>query len=202
MKILSLVRQGIQFEFRMWRSLCRWIARRPVAAGPNAQPFGYAATVTPLLLAFIGVSVVEIPILHFLLPWLAVRLVILAASVYGLLWMFGLLASLRVHPHVVSDDGIRLRNGVSLDLALDWEDVAAVRRRNRSLHSGRGAQVESSDAGLILNLGVMSQTNVDIVLREPVTFALPNRDPVTVIEVRCYADDPSAFAAHAHLILT
>ena len=38
------------------------------------------------------------PILHLLQPWKTVRLIVDIARVYGLLWMFGLLAIVRVDP--------------------------------------------------------------------------------------------------------
>jgi hypothetical protein len=113
-----LLRKAIWYEFRLWRSLFRWVLRRPTAE-PGAATFGYAALLTPVLVAFIVVSAIEIPIVHLILPWAAVRTTALAAGVYGLLWMFGLLAAMRVHPHVVGDAGLRVRSGMSKHTNVD-----------------------------------------------------------------------------------
>jgi hypothetical protein len=46
----------------MWRSLFRWMFRRPVAPDAGAKAFGYAAVVTPLLFVFIAVSAIDVPL--------------------------------------------------------------------------------------------------------------------------------------------
>jgi hypothetical protein len=97
-----LYRQAILHEAGIWRSLYRWVTRRPRSDDRDAALFGYASQITPILIAFIVLSALEIPILPLLLPWPAVRYSLLALGVLGLLWMLGLLAAVRVHPHVVS----------------------------------------------------------------------------------------------------
>jgi hypothetical protein len=54
--VTRLLRQALSYELGLWRSLYRWMFRRPLGAGT----FGYASPVTPLLAAFIGVSAIEI----------------------------------------------------------------------------------------------------------------------------------------------
>jgi hypothetical protein len=49
-----------RYEAGIWRSLCRWLTRRG-ATDPDAALSGYASQVTPLLLAFIFLSALEIP---------------------------------------------------------------------------------------------------------------------------------------------
>src|SRR5262245_59348361 len=116
----SLGRRAFAYEMGMWRSLYVWIFRRPLTRETGAAPFGYAGMVTPLLGVFIGVSAIEVPILHFLLPWQTVRVVGIILGAYGLLWMVGLLAALRVHPHVVAASGLRIRDGISHDVTIPW----------------------------------------------------------------------------------
>lgn len=196
---VALLRVVIVYEVLMWRSFYRWIFRRPVAPGPGAKPFRYAALMTPLLIVFIVVSAIEIPVFHLMVPWEPVRLAVDLAGVYGLLWMTGLLAMVRVHPHVLTDDGLRVRNGATVDLTVPWTAVEAVRKRDRSREKGRALQVDGS----VLHTVVMKYTNVDVALREPVTVRprrgvfRPVGDPVTVTEIRLYADDPDALVACA-----
>ena len=196
MKALSLARRMAAYETMMWLSLFRWVTRRPLAPGPNGQAFRNAGPLTPLMLAFIGVSAIELPILHLLLPWHIVRLVVDILSVYGLIWMVGLLATIRVYPHVATDDGLRVRHGSTVDFEVPWEAVAAVRSRNRPV-AGKGVQIERSQTGLVAQLGVMKQTTVDVVLREPTVIALPQTDGEPVTEVRLYVDDPDALVRRA-----
>jgi hypothetical protein len=70
---------------------------------------------TPILVAFMFLSALEIPILPLVLPWAAVRYSLLVLGVWGLLWMLGLLASICTYPHVVDTTGIRLRSGFQFD---------------------------------------------------------------------------------------
>ncbi|MEV0809165.1 hypothetical protein [Micromonospora sp. NPDC050200] len=196
-----LLRRAVAYEIGMWRSLHRWLLRRPLTLPPGAEAFSYVGVVKPILGVFIGLSAIEVPIFDLILsrtvPWQWVRQVVLGLGIWGLLWMIGLFASLRVHPHVLDADGLRVRNGASVDIALPWTAVAAVAARYRSLPSSRTVQVEQGDAGPILHVATGSQTSVDVVLREPLTVALPKGPSAPVSEIRLYADDPDALVALA-----
>ncbi|MGW5667805.1 hypothetical protein [Micromonospora sp. NPDC003776] len=93
----ALLAGAVRYEIGMWRSLFRWLLRRPQTTEPGAEVFGYVGVVQPILIAFIVLSAVEIPIfdliLRHTLPWPSVRTVVLALGVWGLLWMIGLFAS-------------------------------------------------------------------------------------------------------------
>jgi hypothetical protein len=192
----GLARKAVTYEWRMWRSLFVWMLRLPRVSGPGAQPFGYAAMLTPLFIVFIAVSAIELPILHLLLPWEKVRLVANVLGVYGLFWMIGLLAAMRVHPHVASDDGLRIRYGFGVDASIPWDAIADVRSRGRSVEKIRTVQCEQTEAGLVVSVAVNKQTNVDLVMREPTIFeALPQTKDEPVVELRVYVDDPKAFVA-------
>ena len=138
----SLLRRAVGYEIGMWRSLYRWVLRASPVRGGDAFP--YAGVVTPALWGFIGVSAVEIPALHFLLPWEPVRTVALAVGIYGLLWMVGKLASLRVHPHTVDDQGLHVRYGATVGVLVPWAEIAAVRERRRSFEGVRAVRVGGS----------------------------------------------------------
>jgi len=181
--MLTLVRKAVSFELGMWRSLYRWILRRPPATG---TVFGYAGAVTPIFGVFIGMSIVEVPILHLILPWPTVRFISLMLGAYGVFWMVGLLASMRVNPHLVDDSGLRIRYGLSVDLTVPWDHIAAIRKRYNTLPMGRTVRVEDG----ALHVAVSNQTSVDVVLREPTVFAPSKGEHVR--EVRIHADDPDA----------
>ncbi|AVT40241.1 hypothetical protein [Plantactinospora sp. BB1] len=198
--VWSLLRRATVYELGMWRSLFRWILRRPTGPAGTVS-FGYAGVVTPLLIVFIAVSAIEIPVLDLILPWKIARIIAATLGVYGVFWMIGLLASLRVHPHLVAAEGIRLRNGISIDLALPWTAIETVRKRHRSLSSGRTVQVERTDTRAVLNIGVSSQTTVDILLRKPTVLPVPKGTGEPVHELRVYVDDADGFVtlARRHL---
>lgn len=192
---MSKVRLATEMESRMWGSLFRWLFRRgPYDVGPGAVAFGHTKAVKPFLITFLALSVFEIPLFHFIIPWTVVRIILLVVSGYGLIWMLGLIASMVLRPHVLDDRGIRIRNGMLLDVTIPWSQVASVRARDRSTPPGGGIQSEDG----ILSLSAGGQTNVDVLLREPVSFGLPRKKPADpVTQVRFVVDDGRAVAAEA-----
>jgi hypothetical protein len=193
-----LLRKAVAFEVLMWRSLYRWVFRRPLTREPGAATFGYATATAPIMWTFIVLNAIEIPALHLILPWPTARGILDVAGVYGLLWMIGMLASRKVNPHVLGGTGMLIHTGGLLTVPLDWEDVAAVRVRKRTLSSGRTVQVDDA----ALSITVLSQTNVDMVLRQPTTLTLSNGATHTVTEVRLFADDPASLVARAERCLS
>jgi hypothetical protein len=193
--VSTLARKVVSFELGVWRSLYRWTTRRP--RGPaGAETFGYAGPATPLIWAFIGLSAVEIPVAHLLLPWQTARIVVLVVGVWGLTWMFGFLASLKTYPHLVEGTGLRIRYGTTVDIAIPWDAIASIGVRHRNLPRSRTVQLSRSDSGPVLLVGISSQTNVDVVLRDSVTVPLPKgSEPITAVHF--YADDARALVGGA-----
>jgi hypothetical protein len=191
--------KALTYESAMWRSLFRWILRRPIPLPSGAEAFSYVGVIRPIMMIFIVLSLVEIPIFDLiisrLVPWEPARWIALGLSVYGFIWMLGALAMVTLHPHLVDGTGVRVRNGFALDLTIPLDAIAAVHGRYRSLPSSRGVQVEHDDHGPIVNLGAASQTSVDITLREPTSLPLPKGASEPTTRVRIYVDEPDAFAA-------
>lgn len=197
----KLLRRVLAYELNIWRSLYRWLLRRPYRLEPGAETFSYIGVVKPILGVFIALSTIEIPIFDLILKhtvgWPSVRRAAVALGIWGVLWMIGLFAALRIHPHVVDDTGLRVRSGFSVDFAVSWTAVARVDRSYRSLPSSRTVQTEQDDDRTVLNIVTGSQTSVDVVLREPISVPLPKGPSGPVHEIRLYADDPDALVARA-----
>lgn len=193
-RLAGLAWRGVRYELSLYRSLLRWVARRPsVPAG--SRPVGYARLVSPLLWLWIFGSAVEIPVAHVLLPWESVRGVVLVLGVWGLMWMLGMLASLRVHPHLLTDDGIRVRHGALIDVAVPWAEVERADAVSRDLPSSLWTlQQEVEDDGVHLHVAVSGSTNVRLVLRRPVTVRTP-RGPLDVVRLSLLADEPRELVA-------
>jgi len=188
-------------EAAMWRSLYLWARRRPPALSPGDVPFSYLGVVKPILGVFLALSVVEIPILDLIIknvvPWQPARLIMLAISIWGLLWMVGLLASLKIHPHVAGHAGLRVRMGAGVDFTVPWGQVDAICKGYRSMPSSKSVQIEDDRGRRVLHIVVGSQTSVDVRLRRPAPFLLPTGESEPVDEVRLYADDPDALVRAA-----
>jgi hypothetical protein len=157
--------------------------------------------VTPVIWAFIGLSAIEIPVAHLLLPWQTARVIVLVVGIWGLTWMLGLLASLKTYPHLVAGSGLRIRYGTTVDITVPWDAVASIGVRRRDLASSRTVQLSRLESGTVLQVGISGQTNVDLGLRDPVTVPLP-KGSKSVSALRFHADDARALVACARQHLT
>lgn len=186
-----LVKEAVLLEIALYRSLARWVRRRP-AVPEGAEPVGYARVVTPVMWLWIFASAAELPLVHVLVPWEGVRNVLLVLGVWSLLWMVGLLASLNVHPHLLTDDALRVRNGARHDIAVPWAAIARARTHDHDLPSSMWAlQPQETDDGTDLCVGVSGRVNVVLHLTGP-TEVVTREGPTTVARVSLWADEPRA----------
>lgn len=196
MTVRRLVVHAVRFEIGIWRSLFRWVLRRP-AVPAGAEAFTYHRMVAPVFWLWIFGSAVEIVAVDLLLPWEAVRIVAAALGVWGLAWMVGMLGALTVHPHLVDDDGLRVRHGFGFRTVVPWSNVASVTGHSHDLPSSiRSVQIEESERGDVLAVGVSGRTNLLVRLHEPMTMHTARGDHV-VTAVRLWADEHRALVARA-----
>jgi hypothetical protein len=185
--VIVLARRAVAFELDQYRSLFRWVSRRPDVPS-DAVAFAYIGAVALLLWVFIAVSAIELVVLHLLLPWETIRVIADVLSLWGLAWMFGFMASFNVHPHLVSASGLRVRHGAGTDFTVGWEAIATIGVRERSREKSRAVQLDRDEKGTALNVVIASRTNVNLTLRHPLVVALPKGEE-SVTAVRLYADD-------------
>lgn len=181
------MRKILRYETVMWTSLFRWIRRRPPADRPGMVTFGYAASVVPLIWAFIVLSAIELIAVDWLLHrWVAARVVTDVLGLYGLIWMIGLLAILRMHPHAVAPDELILRSSAFVEVRVPRDDIQDARLHRRYYTATGRVQVDGHSVSLVGH----SQTQVDVRLRTPVRVA-----DTEVTEIRIAVDDPAGFVA-------
>ncbi len=192
----SVWRRAADMEAGIWRSLARWVFRRPLPLAPGSAAFSYAAGAAPIMWVFIAMSAVEIPILHLLLPagWWRAGALLLGA--WGVLWMIGLLATFKVHPHELGDEGVRIRNGLGIDAVVPWSAIESVSSHRKSLEKSRTVQVSDTPRGALLQIVVASQTTIAVRLHSPMVVPI-RKSPDPVTEIRIYADEPAEFVAAA-----
>lgn len=193
---MRLLAEALRLELALYRSLARWIARRPdVPAG--ATPLGYAQLVGPMLWLWIFGSATEAVVVEVLLRqvdagWAeAVQLPALVLGVWGVLWMLGLLAAHRVRPHLLTDDLLRVRSG-----ARTWVDVprAAVVGTRHVEHALPGVVRTLHVEGDLVLVGVSSRTNLELELAGAHRLAT-SRGEVIAHRVGLWVDDPRSVAS-------
>lgn len=177
--VLRLARAEAGVVRALW-----WAARRRSAVGPDDVPLPYAGRFGLVLGAVTAFGVLETAVVHVLLPWETVRWVLLAVSLYALVWVLGSGLSLFQHPHLLRDDGLVLRSGHLHSIAVPLVGLVAVRRSVESEHAR--TVVRDGDR---LVLSVMGDSNVELRLDPPVRVA-GQGEPVA--RVSFWVDDPQA----------
>lgn len=194
----ALVRRGVRLEKHLYASIGRALLRRPAIA-PGAQGFRYDSPTLLLLVVFIVVSAIEVVAIDLIVHrWLPVRIAFLVIGVWGLIWMIGLLCAHVMRPHTVGPEGVRVRDGLDLDLPISWDDVHAVGIRKHS-HSSKPPRLIEGDGTRTLVIAVSNATNLEITLEGMTRVQLPGTPPnggqQHVTAIRLWADDPRAFLA-------
>ena len=193
-RALGLVRHALVFELNIYKSLLRWLLRRPsIPAG--FEPVGYARLATPMLALWIFGSALELPLVHVLVPWHGVRISLLVVGVWGLLWMIGFLAGLRSYPHLLGSDVLRIRNGALHDIAIPWAAISHVTTEDRSLPSSMWVlQPQETDHGLHLHVAVSGRVNVHLTLHDELTVETTKGEMV-ITGASLWVDEPREDAA-------
>jgi hypothetical protein len=187
-----IARRATMMELRGYQSIYRFVFRRPkVPAG--GVGFSYHKPVLPILIVFVVVSALEMLVVDLIVRrWAYIRVPLLILSIWGIIYMLGLLFGMLVRPHAITADGIRVRYGSEIDLPIAWDDVHSVTRRKR-VNSDKQPKVTRDDNGeASLHMRIQNETNLEIRLNRPVSLRLPHGIE-TVSMVNLYADDPQAF---------
>lgn len=195
-RLTGLLGEALLFELALYRSLARWVARRPdVPRG--ATPIGYSQIVAPMLWLWIfgstvEVIVVEIVLRHLDQPWAVVlRVPLLLLGIWGVVWMLGMLASYRVRPHLLTDTELRVRSGARTWLAVPLEAVESTRHVEHDV-PGVIRSLHVDDALALVGAG--NRTNLELVLAGTTTVST-SKGEVTVNRIGLWVDEPREIAA-------
>lgn len=184
------VAKVLLIEAHMWVCLVRWLGRRR----PVGTTFGYGAALRPLLLIVLWMVIMEgivveavlVAVLGHTSPWVWIAL---GLHVYGLIWIGGFLGSLRVLPHELDEQSLRLRDSVFAVYTVPLMGIASVVRRTRTRTGRSGFVVE--DGAAVLAYG---DTTVRVVLTPAAVISAgsePVKDPVRTIDLT--VDEPEVF---------
>jgi hypothetical protein len=168
----------LRFELGLARSLYLAARGRQDGVRAGVTPVTYHRAATGMWAIGLFATLVEIPLMHLIVPWRPVQLTLLVLGVWSLWLVAGFWASFRVRPYLVDATGIRLRHGPFGDRTIPWSQVTDVRPETvRTWKAGLGTAVTTEDGrlGYVVN----GATNVALVLADGT-------------EVHIGADDPAA----------
>lgn len=151
-------------------ALFRWNVPQDIPA--ETQGFAYHRYLTPLLVAFLVLQLIELTVVHLLVSlWSEkVALILLALSVWGVIWLVALLKSFRIYPILVTKTALRVRAGSLIDETIPFEAIA---KRTESFTAERLKSKRT------LNATVFSWPNVFLELSRPIQVRkfLGGQDP-------------------------
>ena len=195
-RIGGFAKRALLLELSIYANIGRFIARRP-AVPTGATGFSSHKPVFTVLLIFIILSAVEIPIVDLIVHrWPVVRITFLILGIWGVTWMFGFLCAYLMKPHTVGPDGIRVRQGLEVDIALSWDDIASV-ARNKRVDEPKSPKFDETDDSRTLVFRMQDETIIEIELERPTTVRLPGGGAKggdqTITGVRIWVDDSRGF---------
>ncbi|UFU07312.1 hypothetical protein [Ruania halotolerans] len=185
--------RGAVAELRAFASLFLLASgKRRVTA--DARPFGYTRGTMTFPAVMIAVSLVELVVVHFLVPWPWLQIVLIILTIWSVLFVLGHLASRVVHPHFVKEGALHLRWGHSTVLVTPLTNILVAKQHANHAHT----QPHIDDEQLILT--AFQSTNVLIKFSEPVRAAAPippRHLPADfhASEVQLHIDEPDSFLA-------
>lgn len=176
------------------RSLLLWIRGRQAPIPADSTVFTATRGTLAMPLMFGAVTVIEMVVLHLLIPWWWLSAVVAALSMGSLAALASSVALARVHPHVLSADALTLRMSGTVVATVDRASIASAR-----IHRRYGTVSPALDGGRLV-LPNQGGTTVDIELTGATTVAVPallQRWRVTgaAHSLSLQVDDPAALVA-------
>jgi hypothetical protein len=149
--------------------------------------------------AFFVVTLIELAVLHLLIPVEWMRTALMVLGVYAFVVIMGLVLSRVVYPHYFVSGRLQLRQGSKRVLSLELSNIEAVTAKRRtnvvglypSLQEGR-LYLPSQD-GTNLDLTLAEEVRVKAGLRRRARRQAP--DGVTIRHLSLHVDDPRAALA-------
>jgi hypothetical protein len=174
----------IRWELNTWRSLWLVLRRRDDSVGAGDTAVGYASALTPMMVAILAVSMLEVAGMHVLIPWPRPRLVLDVLGIWSIAMISGIWAGYSRHPHVLRENEFLIRNGTHVAVVAPLGVIESARLKPG--HAYTTAQVVDDT----LHLPIAGSTALLIELREPVTARLGHDRTALVTSIAVAADDP------------
>jgi membrane protein YdbS with pleckstrin-like domain len=181
----------VALEPRIWIALVKWaFRRRPLA--PNEFTYHKRSAMGAFLALVLLTLPVELLLYEILIPWPIVRWILLVVSVYAVIWMLGLFASLRVLPYRLDADGLRIRYGVLADGFVPYTLISAIELQRRKSPDQEGLRLVAEEDAAYLSAG--GRTDITLHLREPIVLRGLLKSHPPVLTIHLAADKPDALA--------
>lgn len=188
-KTWSLLRKhpavrAARYEAGLYRDLVWWLCGKTVVPG-GAQVLPHQPGRLQLVGMFTVVLLVELVVVHLLLPDGALQILALVLSVWGVLFVWALVASERVRPSYIDADRLVLRRGHKVFAEIPRQIIHTHRHA-----TGYATDTAVADGELVI--GGPAGTDTLLILRSPVlatedTYPWQKKRTQPVSRVRFYS---------------
>lgn len=181
----------ITLEPALWYCLGIWLVRRR-PSNPSQFPYHQRSILGALVIAVMVSAPVEILLFELLIPWPWLRWLLLITSIYAVLWMLGLYASLVVRPHGLEAETISLQYGVLARARIPYREIRAVSAvRRRAPGGGDGLKWAPDENAAYLAVG--GRTDVAVELHHTQVISTRPASTTPVATIYAAVDDPTRF---------
>lgn len=183
------VRTAIVAEVGLVTAVARVVTRRPPRVPENGTAIVSTRGTLATPLAFAVVTMIEIVVLHLVIPSPSLAGAVTLLSLYPLILLFGVIAIRWQHPHYATNTAFVLRNGshtVATVYFANIRDATVIRD---------GIATHPMVDGSLVRLANANGCSVSIQLAstQPITLTGRRRAPEhTITEIRLAADDPKS----------
>jgi hypothetical protein len=153
-------------ELRLWKTYALAIRRRKDVS-KGAVEIAHGQNFRMMLGALIAVSPLEIAafelLFHFFIPIFALRVAWWVLTLIALLWLIGLLLSLRVYPHYANEQYLVFRYLTFHTVEIETSWIREVRLRKRDCVENKTLELD----GDLLALNEMRETQIELEFTAP-----------------------------------
>lgn len=141
-----------------------------------------------VIFVVLGLSAVEISVVHLAVPSKFWRYLFLAISIYAVVLLTGFYASVRDRPHFMTPQGLVIRYGKRLICEIPWLHLTSA----KSVGAGQGGDI-TVDGNGHLRIPVLSEVNVRLEVDPSVPVEDLYKGRVKASSIEIYCDDKESF---------
>lgn len=164
-------------------------SRHEAAQKDADRRFSYHQTLRIVIIFLVGLSAVEVVVVHFAVAALLWRLVLLVGGLYALALLLGFYRSLKLQPHLLTNQGIILRHGKRLCCVIAWEQVQDC----VPCTPGADGSIKLDQQSGKVRIPVLSQVNMRLMLQEQAVVSDLFLGHLQVSEIEFFADQRQDF---------
>ncbi|MFI1459236.1 hypothetical protein [Nocardia carnea] len=178
-------------QARLYAGLWLWLRRTTDRDSREQQPLTATRGVLALPMAFLAATLIEVVVLHLVIPWVWLGITLAVVSVWSLVFVFAVVIADIAYPHYVTGQEVVLRRSGRVVARVPLDRITAVAGCRRYNHTAT-----AFEDGRLFLAGPDGAT-VDLTLNDPVAVHIDSLLPsgritAETTRISLSLDDPAA----------